>query len=33
MTSFSERMGFVKPPEFMQLDGMTEELKKTRECG
>lgn len=26
MTSFSERMGFVKPPEFMQLDGMTEEL-------
>jgi hypothetical protein len=26
MTSFSERMGFVKPPEFMQLDDMTEEL-------
>lgn len=26
MTSFSERMGFVNPPEFMQLDGMTEEL-------
>jgi len=26
MTSFSERMGFVKPPEFMQLDGMTDEL-------
>lgn len=26
MTSFSERMGYVKPPEFMQLDGMTEEL-------
>ncbi len=26
MTSFSERMGFVKPPEFMQLDEMTTEL-------
>lgn len=26
MPSFSERMGFVKPPEFMQLDGMTAEL-------
>jgi len=26
MTSFSERMGFVKPPEFMQLDGMTDKL-------
>jgi hypothetical protein len=28
MTSFPERMGFVKPPELMQLDGMTEELSK-----
>jgi hypothetical protein len=26
MTSFSERMEFVKPPEFMQLNSMTEEL-------
>lgn len=26
MTSFSERMGFVKPPEFMQLDGISVEL-------
>ncbi len=26
MKSFSERIGFVKPPEFMQLNGMTEEL-------
>ncbi len=26
MSSFSERMGFVKPPEFMQLNDMTEEL-------
>jgi len=26
MSSFSERMGFVKPPEFIQLDGMSVEL-------
>ncbi len=26
MSSFSERMGFSKPPEFMQLDGMTDSL-------
>ncbi len=27
MTSFSERMGYVVPPEFMQLEGMTDELR------
>jgi len=26
VSSFSERMGFVKPPEFLQLDDMTEAL-------
>ncbi|AQQ71171.1 hypothetical protein SMSP2_01537 [Limihaloglobus sulfuriphilus] len=26
MSSFSERMGYVRPPEFLQLDSMTDEL-------